>query len=208
MHSLSFLSLLSLAVCSAAAITSNPKRGLIYIPSSIFPKDDSIFVGAKTAMTWYYSYGNLAPPAVVGTPGALEFVPMLWGDYANSFVSDVRNAVPKVKYVIGFNEPDMITDWGGSNITPQRAADAWKASIQPLAASGIKLGAPAVSGAPAGRVWLTAFVKACTGCTIDFIPLHWYGDFNGLSSQLTWATTTFPGKKIWLTELGFDNQDQ
>lgn len=209
MHSLSLLLTFGItAICGAHAQSTTPKRGLVYIPSSIWPRDDDIFLGSKNAMTWYYSYGSTAPPAVVGTSAALEFVPMLWGDYTNSFISDVRNAVPKVKYIIGFNEPDMITDWGGSNITPQRAAEAWKASIQPLAASGIKLGAPAVSGATAGRDWLVAFMKACTGCTIDFIPLHWYGDFSGLASQLGWASVTFPGKKLWVTELGFDHQDQ
>lgn len=208
MYTLSLL--LSLALSAAVgtqAQSTTPKRGLVYIPSSIFPKDDSIFLGSKNAMTWYYGYVPKAPAAVVGTAAALEFVPMLWGDGTNSFVSDVRNAVPKVKYVLAFNEPDMIKDWGGSDMTPQRAADAFKAYIQPLAANGVKLGAPAVSGASWGRDWLVSFMQACTGCTIDFIPLHWYGDFGGLASQLGWAAATFPGKKLWLTELGFSDQD-
>lgn len=207
MHSFSLLLTLAFtAALGAQAQSTTPKRGLVYIPSAIFPKDDAIFLGAKNAMTWYYGYTSKAPAAVVGTAAALEFVPMLWGDGTNSFISDVRNAVPKVKYVLAFNEPDMITDWGGSNITPQRAADAFKSYIQPLATNGVKLGAPAVSGASWGRDWLVDFMKACTGCQIDFIPLHWYGDFNGLKAQLTWASTTFPGKKIWLTELGFSDQ--
>lgn len=209
MHTLSII--LSLALTCALgtqAQSTTPKRGLVYIPSSIFPRDDSIFLGSKNAMTWYYSYGTKAPAAVVGTAAALEFVPMLWGDGTNSFISDVRNAVPKVKYVLAFNEPEMIRDWGGSDMTPQRAADAFKSYIQPLAATGVKLGSPAISGASYGRDWLVAFMAACTGCTIDFMPLHWYGDLTGLKAQLAWAEATFPGKKLWITELGFSDQTQ
>ncbi|KAG6819990.1 hypothetical protein H0H93_006693, partial [Arthromyces matolae] len=70
----------------------------------------------------------------------------------------------------GFNEPDLNSQ---SNIQPAMAAQLWKQYIQPLAASGVRLGAPAVTNGPSGIPWLSSFLSNCTGCTIDFIPFHW-----------------------------------
>lgn len=44
--------------------------------------------------------------------------------------------------------------------------------IEPLAEQGVKLGAPACTGAETGRQWTQTFLSACTNCTIDFIPVH------------------------------------
>lgn len=92
---------------------------------------------------------------------------------------------------------------GGSNITPQRAVELWRSTIQPLSADGVKLGAPAVSSAPAGTQWLQTFMKACTGCTVDFVPVHWYGSFEGLASHIGYLGVLFPGVEVWVTELGY-----
>jgi hypothetical protein len=69
-----------------------------------------------------------------------------------------------------FNEPDLGSQ---SNINATYAASLWKQYINPLASSGIQLGGPAVTNGPGGRPWLAEFLSACSGCKIDFIPLHW-----------------------------------
>lgn len=101
----------------------------------------------------------------------------------------------------------MALSVGGSNIAPSRAAELWRTNIEPLAGDGVQLGAPGVSSAPAGIQWLQSFFAACTGCTVDFIPVHWYGDFQGLASHLGYVNSLFPGKKLWVTELGFAHQN-
>lgn len=153
-------SLILLAMTAIPGVTSqttSPKRGLIYIPSSAHPEDDGNWVNAKNSMTWYYNYQSRPSAPIEGKPADLQFVPMLWGDHANTFVADVRAQLPKVKYVLGFNEPDMRNEWGGSDIKPARAAELWKRDIQPLAQNGVKLGAPGVSGAPEGVQWLKEY---------------------------------------------------
>ena len=98
------LALLLAGMVPAAAVDS--KRGLVYIPSKPHPGDDQIWFktsedGVKGApprgsntLTWYYSYQSLPStslPTLKGeSNGGLEFVPMLWGDYDNTFVADVR----------------------------------------------------------------------------------------------------------------------
>lgn len=96
---------------------------------------------------------------------------------------------------------------GGSDIAPERAAELWRTNIEPLASDGVRLGAPGVSSAPDGIKWLQSFFAACAGCTVDFIPVHWYGDFQGLASHLGHVNSLFPGKKLWITELGFAHQN-
>lgn len=104
-----FKSLFGIALFLARAVPSiaASKRGLVYIPSQTHPEDDQIWFktaedgvngapprGSNT-LTWYYSYqstpSTTLPTLKTGSNGGLEFVPMLWGDYDNTFVQDVRN---------------------------------------------------------------------------------------------------------------------
>ena len=61
---------------------------------------------------------------------------------------------------------------GGSDISAKTAAEIWIQQIEPLAKQGVKLGAPACTGAETGRQWTQDFFTACGSCTIDFIPVH------------------------------------
>ncbi|KAG6813121.1 hypothetical protein H0H93_013499, partial [Arthromyces matolae] len=98
----------------------------------------------------------------------------------------------------GFNEPDLSSQ---SNIQPAMAAQLWKQYIQPLSASGVRLGAPAVTNGPSGIPWLSSFLSNCTGCTIDFIPFHWYGDGVGNFYDYVWSMHgIFPQYPLWVTK--------
>jgi hypothetical protein len=145
------------------AQTTSAKRGLTYLTPE-HPNDDESLLSADTSLTWYYSYKSLPDAAVTG----LEFVPMLWGDHDNTFVADVTSQLPNVKYVLGFNEPDMSLDVGGTAISPERAAFLWKRDIQPLKGQ-VKLGAPAVSSAEWGMPWLKRFVPFLAGELVVWI---------------------------------------
>jgi len=47
---------------------------------------------------------------------------------------------------------------------------------------------------------MSNFLNACPGCTIDFIPIHWYGsDAGAFQSYVTDFHNTFK-KNIWVTE--------
>jgi hypothetical protein len=60
-------------------------------------------------------------------------------------------------------------------MSPQAAAAAWKANIQPYGKRA-KLVSPAVTNgaAPMGLAWLDSFFAACTGCQIDAVAIHIY----------------------------------
>ncbi|RVD89762.1 uncharacterized protein DFL_000755 [Arthrobotrys flagrans] len=205
-----------LALVSAAAnpIGPNPnaKRGLVYVPSKDHPEDDKIWIQSGSPLTWYYNYESKPSPRLEGGSTKLQFVPMLWGDYDNTFVQDVKDLVDQgydIEYVLGFNEPDNPANsgTGGSGVSPEAAAARWKESIEPLAEMGIRLGAPSVTGAPSGLDWLKAFFAACDSCTVDFIPLHWYGNFDGVASHLGTYSAAFPNMTFWFTEFALAHED-
>jgi len=170
---------------------SNPKRGIAFSDSTTSDLNQV----ANTAISWEYNWA-VQPPA--NLPEGIEHVPMQWGtDGIESFQASV--AALGAQHVLGFNEPDQA---GQSNIDPSTAASLWTQYMNPLSDSGIKLGAPAVSSAPAGLTWLQGFMSACNGgCKIDFIPIHWYGEGSQYFIQyLATINAAFPNYNLWVTE--------
>jgi hypothetical protein len=103
---------------------------------------------------------------------------------------------------LGFNEPDLA---GQSNIDPGYGATLWKQYLEPLKNDGYTLGSPAVTSGASGKVWLQNFLNDCSGCTIDFITIHWYGIVaSEFISYVEDFHTTF-NKPIWVTEYACQN---
>ena len=175
------------AVCAATT-----KRGLIYIPSADHPEDDALWIQPGSDLTWYYTYNDRPNPSY----NQLDFVPMMWGmgsdpddkSFYNSIVNQVNSGV-SIRNVLAFNEPDMISDWGGSDIEPARAARGYIANFIPLRQRGLRIGMPAVSGAGWGIDWLRQFDGNCTElmgtkCEYDFLPVHWYDNLDGMKAHI------------------------
>jgi hypothetical protein len=193
---------------------SSSKRGLCHVPSDDHPADDQIWTTGASPPTWYYNYKKEPSGAYAKNPD-MHFVPMLWGasdsDTGTPFMDSVKQQIKggaNISYVLAFNEPDGGHSTGGSNLAVTTAASRWKAEIEPLKALGIKVGAPAVTGAESGWQWLANWFQECDGgCNPDFIPVHWYGNFEGMMSHIGRVTTTYPNMTVWVTEYGYPNQD-
>jgi len=145
--------------------------------------------------SWIYNWG-LVPPANIASSG-IEFIPMQWG------AAGIEDLAVTVKglgstTILTFNEPDFDQQ---SNINATYAAQLWMQYIEPLKQSGIRLGGPAISSGGSGLPWLQAFMAACSQCTIDFLPFHWYGDgTGGFYDYLYSIHGQFPNQTLWVTE--------
>lgn len=199
------LEFLTLLLVSSAAATRSAKRGLVFIHNDNWPQDDSIWAQGGSDLTWYYNYGQEPSPQLSNVPQSrLEFVPQKWGISSNpedtsfsQYVTHLIDSGTSIKAVLAYNEPNYPYDWGGSQITPTNAARAWIADFVPLQKRGVKIGLPAVSGSPDGLVWLEQFIGNCTNlliqkgagsqCPYDFLPVHWYDNFEGLQSHINEA---------------------
>lgn len=86
------------------------------------------------------------------------------------------------------------------------AVSAYNQWVQPLAGQ-VLLGAPAVTnsvGSGVGIDYMSQFMGNCTGCTIDFIPIHWYGsvlDPDAFTTYVSSFWTKF-ARPVWITEFG------
>jgi len=184
---------LSFALLCVAATSKIPKRGLAFAADN----GTDITQANQTASvaSWVYNWG-INPPSDLSDSG-IEYIPMQWG------AAEIENLAVTVKglgatTILTFNEPDFDQQ---SNINATYAAELWMQYIEPLKASGIKLGGPAISSGPTGRPWLTDFMAACSQCTIDFIPFHWYGTgTGGFYDYLYQLHGQFPNHTLWVTE--------
>ncbi|KAL9030641.1 MAG: hypothetical protein Q9196_001251 [Gyalolechia fulgens] len=209
LQSIFFQTLLILSTVYGQNAPSSSKRGLVYVPNDKHRSDDSIWVSDPSDLTWYYNYLS-TPSPVFDNATQLQFVPMLWGS-STTFLNDVTSQIESganISYVLAFNEPDGGGATGGSAMPADTAAEIWQREIEPLKDMGVKLGGPAVTGAPSGFVWLQNFFTACNGnCSVDFIPVHWYGNFEGLASHVGQVRGTYQNMTIWVTEYANNDVD-
>lgn len=190
---------------------ASPKRGLCYVQGED-PEDDRTWDHAESDLSWYY---NFQANPIGGIDDKLQYVPMLWGedssdDLDGSFFDVVKGHIDSgrdIEYVLGFNEPDGC-EGGGSCIDPDKAAEVWIDQIEPLKDLGLKLGAPAVTGSPRGLRWLQDFYTECDGgCKTDFLPIHWYGNFEGMAAYIGQVNETYQNMTMWVTEFNYPEQD-
>ncbi|KAJ3520302.1 hypothetical protein NM208_g13762 [Fusarium decemcellulare] len=218
-------SLLAVALAGIATATPDHKRGLCYVPNNDHAKDDNIWVQNGSDITWYYNYGDQPSPPYQNIPQEqFEFVPMMWGVGSDSsdttFLENVKGLIndgTNITHVLGFNEPDATSDVGGSNLDPKIAAQAWIANFEPLGEIGIKLGLPACTGGWGSMPWLKQFLGNCSeikskggpkkNCTWDYLPVHWYDNFEGLASHIGERLAVWPDAQIWITEYAYAHQD-
>jgi hypothetical protein len=183
---------------TVSAALAPGKRGLPYNSESL----TTTFTGPNSQISWGYNWDSSTTSTL---PSALEYVPMLWSsasEHTSSWVANVNTAIARgTTHVLAFNEPDLSSQ---SNLSPAAAAAAYKKWMQPLAGK-VKLGAPAVTngGAPMGVTWMTEFIGNCTGCTIDFVPLHWYDSASNTAYFKSYIPSFYEAvqKPLWITEV-------
>lgn len=176
-----------------------PKRGLAYNNAELA----SSFTGADSKVSWAYNWGSTTP----SIPSSFEYVPMLWGTqpvHSDNWNEAASSAIASgSKHLLAFNEPDLPAQ---ANLDPGAAAAGYKTFMQPFAGKA-KLGSPAVTNGPApmGIAFYQSFMAACDGCTVDFIPMHWYdaaSNVVGFKKHVSDMNDVAGGRKLWITEFG------
>lgn len=188
---------------------SGSKRGLAYNnespslqPWAAYPK---------------ISWGHCWASVDFSMPLSIEFVPTLSdlsSDALPVWDANVKKALDRqtgeIKYLQFLNEPDQP---GQKALTdPASAAAAFKKYMNKYAAPNVKLGSPSVTNGVVngmGLEYLKNFLAACQGCTIDFVPVHWYGCGDGcgieqdvalFKKQIGDAISIADGKPVWIPE--------
>ncbi|WP_445738271.1 glycosyl hydrolase [Mariniflexile sp.] len=167
------------------------KRGVAYTNNS---KSWS-YKTSELKANWMYSWGNTLREEI---PKNVEYVPMFWGkgSVSQENLNKVKQLIDegKVKYILGFNEPDGVSQ---ANMSPDEAIALWPQ----LETLGVPLGSPATVNP--NNDWMKEFMgKAdALGLRIDFVTVHSYGGPNVLAFINKMKETYNAYKRpIWITE--------
>jgi hypothetical protein len=153
------------------------KKGLAYNDGSI-----TSLLSQPGSATWSYNWGTaLDAPLFQQIP--MKYAPGNTGDYV-AISAAIKAGSP---WVLGYNEPDMTTANGGTNISPQDAWNAWGDDMFQFLNQGAKLVCPAITsdntatgatGRSSGLTWLKDFANVVNdpaGLNCSAQALHWYG---------------------------------
>jgi len=135
---------------------------------------------------------------------------MLWGAVEENdqktfyqAIKSYKDSGQNITHTLGFNEPDEPKKTGGSSMSASDAASIWIREMEPVRGLGVKVGAPAVTGSGRGLDWMKSWLESCKGkCHYDFIPVHWYGPFEGLAGHIGAVRAQYPTATLWVTEFG------
>lgn len=144
---------------------------------------------------WMYSWGHVMREEI---PANVEFVPMFWGkgSVTQENINRIKQLVAegKVKYVLGFNEPDGAEQ---ANMTVDEAIALWPMLEQ--------IGVPLVSPAPVNptNAWMQEFMRRADEqkLRIDYVAVHYYGGPSAAAFIAKLQETYQAYKRpIWVTE--------
>lgn len=145
---------------------------------------------------WYYSWGASLSDM---RPEGIPYVPMQWGKWntdTNIALMKEWATTNKIKYVLGFNEPDGEEQ---ANMTVDEAIAIWPA----LEEIGVPLGSPAPAGN--GGEWLEDFMQKAeqNNLRVDFICVHRYSDSRDAKKWLEAFQEIYNKykKPLWITEM-------
>ncbi|CAK1367320.1 Alkali-sensitive linkage protein 1 [Cercospora beticola] len=208
------------AACKAIPTAGVGKRGLAYnyaAVTDLFATTTCPATSGTSKVTWTYNwYSAPQDPRLQETPRDLnpfvQFVPMLWSahpDLTSVWFDNVAAAKEQGwTEILAFNEPDLCVEGAGAScMTVEEAVEAYRTYISPLKAQGFRLGGPAVTSSDTGKAWIRSFLQQCTGCNIDFIPIHWYGSPAQYGEFFSYLYEFYYGVvaeqyPIWVTEYG------
>ena len=136
---------------------------------------------------WRYNWNNSEESTL-----DREYVPIRQTRWWPGLPTDKRN----VTHLLGFNEPDRPDQ---ANMSVDAAIAAWPE----LMATGLRLGAPAVSDG--GLAWLYEFIDKADalGYRVDYVPVHFYRaqySDTALRDWLKGISDRCRGRPVWVTE--------
>jgi hypothetical protein len=144
--------------------------------------------------SWFYDWGN-GDTDIEGN----EYVVMNWGGTPSLGTMEKLGKQMNTTHHLAFNEPDGANQ---ANMT----VDAAITRYATLQASGLRLGAPAVTDGTKGRAWLDEFMTKAiaAGYRIDFIPVHYYKIMT-TSNFKAWLKDFYDEYHvpIWVTEFNY-----
>lgn len=150
---------------------------------------------AKSHISWHYDWD------VDGqSQSGLEYVPQVWGPGSIPHLSHL----PHSSALLGFNEPNMKSVAGGSDMSVEQVVSLWPQLEHAARDKGVQtLVGPCVAQSKM-LDWYDKFFAQCSGCRIDAVCFHNY-NCDMLSMKKYVNEFKMFNKPIWITELACAN---
>ena len=192
---------------------SQLKRGLAWPwnnPKTHFPLYQAAIDSGK--ISWLMNWELWKPE---GCLEQLEYVPMVRTakevENIDSFLASLwpdQRKAGEHRHFLGLNEPDIASQ---ANLSVKDALEIWNKHVVPARSKfKFRLGAPAVSSAPEGRVWLRQFFDQLEGdgmAKLAFLPVHWYGTNAAEFKQYLRSMHDEFRRPLWVTEFACVRMD-
>lgn len=185
-----------LEIARLPAKLDNAIRFVRVLPWRWVAKKGSCDVGPTVVdAAWYYNWNNDGD--TVQSTADYEFVPIRQQRWWPAYPTNK----PESNHLLGFNEPDnpvedAYTTLGNGSI--DTAIAVWPE----LLATGLRVGAPAVTDG--GEAWLYEFIDKAdaAGLRVDYVPIHFYRCGYTASQLYNWLYNIHvrTGRPLWVTE--------
>eukprot|EP00929_Paragymnodinium_shiwhaense_P019470 TRINITY_DN1325_c0_g2_i1.p1 TRINITY_DN1325_c0_g2~~TRINITY_DN1325_c0_g2_i1.p1 ORF type:complete len:385 (+),score=84.73 TRINITY_DN1325_c0_g2_i1:74-1228(+) len=150
---------------------------------------------ARSGIAWHYNWAMNGP-----SQSGLEFVPQVWGKDSINHLS----SLPSSEALLGFNEPNMKSNVGGSDMSVDTVVSLWPQVEAAAKAHGVRtLVGPCVAQ-PHLFDWYGQFFAKCSGCRVDAVCFHNYNcDMGSMQNYVNGLKKW--NKPIWITEIACAN---
>ena len=186
--------LIVVSATTALAQQRSAKRGVCWDEGNL-ALSAAVVDQMAPGISWVYNWGATTSYTSMTQ---MAFVPMAWnGDFNETQLRNYLSShAGQVKYLLGFNEPNLTWSVGGANMTPAQAAAAWPRLEQIAADFHLELVAPALNftGDKVGdRVWepfawYDEFFRLLPTARVDELAFHSYMNYY---SAVRWVTTEY-----------------
>ncbi len=191
---------------SKEQVESNEEEYSHQVPATkkgaAFSSTDLIWSNQVAELRPHWNYDWSLTESTAFQPSNIEFVSMKWGGalLSESALAELAQdyADGKIKYLLGFNEPDGEEQ---ANISVEDSLPAWDQLVT--------VGAPMVSPATVDPLnqWMQDFM-AVRGNDVSYVAMHWYGGINA-DAFLAKVDAVYSayGKPVWITEFAVADWD-
>ena len=190
----------------------SPKRGVGYNFNTIDGTNKADMDLMAPTISWFYDWGH-APQEPAGTQGQriiekaarehkVEYMPMAWSDIQPDALRQYVQRNPECRYLLTFNEPNLVSGWESFFQLPSEAAAKWPAVLVAARENNLKVVSPAMALVGEDPIeWMDAFLAQPEVSMDDIVAISIHSYMNG-PSAFREVINRFKkyNRPVWMTE--------